>query len=153
MAAFVMVLTLGSLVTSCPAGEIETAEIVCQNSRSLFAPADSSAYRKYAPDRRVDILHLALDVTPDFKQRTVAGKVMLRFKPIAKPLDELRLDGVDLKVSAASSTEKIQGYQVTDKEIVITFEKPIPAGQQAEVTVAYSAQPAKGLYFRTAEMG
>ena len=48
---------------------------LCRWCSAQFAPAavDSPAYRKYAPDRRVDLLHLALDVTPNFKARTVAG--------------------------------------------------------------------------------
>ena len=42
------------------------------------ATPDSADYRKYAPDREIDILHLTLDVTPDFKQRTVAGSAVRR---------------------------------------------------------------------------
>src|ERR1041384_189419 len=150
---FVWLLAAAALVADRGFAENEIQQITCQKSSNFFAPADSSDYRKYAPDRKVDILHLALDVTPDFKQRTVAGTATLRFKPIASALDELRLDGIDLQVSSITSTEKVQSYQVTDKEVVITLEKPIPAGQEASVTVVYRAQPSKGLYFRTTEMG
>ena len=80
--------------------------------RCLRAPPDSPDHRKYAPDRKVDILHLALDVTPDFKQRTIAVKATLTFKPIAKPLDELQLDAIDLAVQSVNATEKVLGYQV-----------------------------------------
>ena len=93
-----------------------TQESLCKNGYALLAASDSSDYRKYAPDRKMDILHVALDVTPDFKQRTVAGTVTMKFKPIAKSLDELRLNGVDLMVSAVTSSEKIQGWQVTDRK-------------------------------------
>ena len=71
-----------------------------------LAPADSSAHRKYAPDRAIDMLHLALDVTPDFKERSVRGEATLRFKPNAKALQELSLDGMDLAVEAVTSSEK-----------------------------------------------
>ena len=98
-------------------------EILCHKSSSFFVGADSSEFRKYAPSREVDILHLKLDVTPDFKTRTVSGIATLSFKPIAKPLDELRLDGIDLSVSGITSTEKIESYQVTDEKIVIHFAK------------------------------
>jgi len=127
----------------------------CRWCAAQFAPAavDSPAYRKYAPDRRVDLLHLALDVTPDFKARTVAGTAMLTFKPIATPLEELRLDAVDLHVASVTSTEKIAAHQVTDREIVLHFAPPVPVGKEARVTVKYSAEPRKGLYFRTPEMG
>ena len=79
--------------------EAEFQNLQCAGvMRALRAPVDSPDYRKYAPDRKVDILHLALDVTPDFKQRTIAGKATLEkaftlvsaeSRPDARPL---RLD-------------------------------------------------------------
>jgi aminopeptidase N len=122
---------------------------------AAYGPAapDSPDYRKYAPDRQIDILHLTLDVTPDFKQRTVSGTATWKFKPIAKPFAELKLDGVDLNVASVTATEKVAGYQVTEDHVIITFAEPIPAGQEASVTVRYSAQPERGLYFRTPELG
>jgi aminopeptidase N len=127
-----------------------------QHHHALLAPAtpDSPNYRQYAPDRQVDILHLALDVTPDFKHRSVAGQAVIKFKPIAKPLEVLRLDAVDLNVSSVTATTELLGHQVTASEIVITFAQPIPPGRETSVTIRYAAPaPAKGLYFRTPEMG
>ena len=126
-------------------------ELVCR--QGVFAAGDSADARKYAPSREIDILHLALDVTPDFKERTVAGKVTLRFKPVAKPFQELRLDGVDLTVFSVASTEKIMGWQATDQNVIVTFEQPIAVDKEASVTIAYRAEPKQGLYFRTPEMG
>src|SRR5438093_213809 len=147
-------LTLVSLVSSLFArAETETTAIECIKSAAFLAPLDSPEHRKYAPDREIDILHLTLDVTPDFKQRTIAAKATLKFKPIAKPFQELKLDAVDLAVESLTATEKILGYQVTDKQIMVTFEQPIPPDKEASVTITYRAEPASGLYFRTPEMG
>ena len=106
--------------------ETEGAALECLKSATFLAPIDSSAHRKYAPDREVDALHLALEVTPDFKQRTVEGKATIRFKPIARPVEELKLDAVDLEVHSVTATEKIQTYQVTDEKVIVTFAEPIP---------------------------
>src|SRR5262245_20442617 len=116
----ILLICLASLSMLPLFAENESQELLCKNGHALLAQSDSSEYRKYAPDRKVDILHVALDVTPDFRQRTVAGSVTLKFKPIAKPLDELRLDGVDLTVRAVTSSEKIKGWQATDKEVIVT---------------------------------
>ncbi len=129
----------------------EGDSLLCRSS--LLVPAESSGHLKYAPSREIDILHLVLDVTPDFKARTVSGKVTLRFKPIAKPLDELRLDGIDLNVREVTSTAKLLGWQATDRNVIITFAEPLPPDQEAGVTIQYSAAPKLGLYFRTPEMG
>ena len=147
------------LLLSCCLGNFsasglgETENLECVKSAGFLAPIDSPDYRKYAPDREVNILHLALDVTPDFKQRTIEGKATLKFKPIAKPARELKLDAVDLTVHSVTATEKIQGYEVTDEKLIITFAEPIPPGREASVTITYHAEPAQGLYFRTPEMG
>ncbi len=132
---------------------IELTELQCLKSQAFLAPLDSSAHRKYAPDRQIDILHLAIDVTPDFKHRTVSGKTTLQFKPIAKPLQELRLDGVNLMVHSVDASEKVQSFQATDTTVIVTFENPIAVGKESRVTIVHSAEPRNGLYFRTPEMG
>jgi aminopeptidase N len=124
-----------------------------QASRLLPAIPGDPAPRQYAPDREVDLLHLALDILPDFRQRTIAGQATLRFKPIAQPLAELRLDATDLTVTNLSATEKMLGWQVTRDKITVTFNPPIPIAREAAVTIRYRAQPADGLFFRTREMG
>ncbi len=125
----------------------------CAASMLLSAPTNSFENPKYSPDRRIDVLHVLLDVRPDFKQRTVSGKMTMTLKPIAKPLRELSLDAVDLKINSVDSTEKIQAYQAASDKLTVTFAGEVPAGREIRVTVAYEAEPKQGLYFRTPEMG
>lgn len=120
---------------------------------AAFAPADSSDHRKYAPVREVDIRHLAIDITPDFKARTIAATTEVKFKPLAGGLRELKLDAVDLRVASVTSSEPIQAWQNTDDQIIVTFAQPLAADREATVTVQYTAEPTAGLYFRTPEMG
>src|ERR1043166_424048 len=141
------------LLTTVVRAENEEDKIYCTKSANFLVPIDSAEYRKYAPERDVQVLHLALEVTPDFKQRTIGGKTTLRFKTMAKPVQELKLDAVDLNVQTVESTEKVQHYQVAGEKLVITFAAPIPADKEAAVTITYSAEPKQGLYFRTPEMG
>ena len=108
---------------------------------------------QYAPERRVDITHVTIDVTPDFQARKVAGTTTIRFVPMARLLTELKLDAIDLDVSAVESEATIAGYSVTDEAITITFGVPILPGEERAVTVTYEAEPKQGLYFRTPELG
>ena len=110
------------LISASEAGE--NAALVCRQNAAYFSGAESTGDIKYAPDRKVDIEHVAIDVTPDFEKRTVRGEVTLTFKPIAKPLDELRLDAVDLEISEVTGSAKIKAHQNTGKEIVVTFAEP-----------------------------
>jgi aminopeptidase N len=139
--------------TSDTRAENEASSLECLKSARFLAPIDSPDHRKYAPDREVQPLHLALEVTPDFKQRTIAGRATLQFQPLVKAVQEVKLDAVDLNVVSVTSGEKIQGYQVADDKVVITFADPIPPDKQVSATITYSAEPTEGLYFRTPEMG
>ena len=116
-------------------------------------PPDWSGHRQYAPDRQAAIEHIALDITPDFQHRSISGQAVLAFHPIATPLVQLKLDAVNLDIQSVDSTEKIDAFQVTSDSLIITFAAPIPPDKKAGVTIHYSAEPQKGLLFRTPEMG
>jgi aminopeptidase N len=155
MKSFLLVLFYSTFIVYGGSGfaETESSNLECRKSVTFLAPIDSPDYRKYAPDRDVEVLHLALDVTPDFKQRTVSGKATVQFKPMVNPIREIRLDAVDLSIETVTSTERIQGFQVTEDKVIITFVDEIPANKEVGVTIAYHAEPTEGLYFRTPEMG
>jgi aminopeptidase N len=119
----------------------------------LFIAGAAIAEPQYAPDREADILHITIDVTPNFKTRTVAGTTTIKFAPISRPLTELRLNAVNLDVSSVTSSANIKGYSVTDEDITITFDPAVPVGAERTVTVVHEAEPKQGLYFRTPEMG
>lgn len=131
----------------------ETESRECLGARQLLPSEATPSGRQYAPDRVVDVLHIAIDVTPDFKDRSVTGETTIRFKPNWKPLRELRLDATKLDVRSVESSEKIQAYHATDEALTITFAQEIPAAKESSVTIRYKAVPEQGLYFRTPELG
>ncbi len=106
-----------------------------------------------SPDRVVDILHIKLDVKPDFDTETVDGIATISFTPLVKPLEELRLDGIELEVKSIKSSATVSDYAASAEDITILFEEPIEPGTEAWVEIEYSARPTKGLYFRTPKMG
>ncbi|HAV62449.1 MAG TPA: hypothetical protein DCY13_08810 [Verrucomicrobiales bacterium] len=121
---------------------------------ALYAEAAAGSGRNYAPSREIDIVHQLLDVTPDFDRHAVSGTIRIDFKPIAKPLAELKLDAVDLAIATVEASAAILGWQNTGEQLIVAFTDPIPADADAWVRVTYSAEePAKGLYFRTPAMG
>jgi aminopeptidase N len=132
------------------------AAAAAANSLAVADPhaAHEPGKRQYAPDRVADVLHIKLDVTPDFAQHTVSGTATIRFKPIAKPLKKLTLDGVNLDVSAVRPSHALQQkFSYDGKQLTIVFKQPIPVGEEATVEIDYSAEPKLGLFFRTPEMG
>jgi aminopeptidase N len=132
---------------------LATFAAVSDAAPSRRFPDQWSGQRHYAPDRDAGIRHLALDITPDFQRRTISGEAVITFQPIAKPLEQLQLDAIDLDIQSVTSSTKIQAYEVTADHLVITFAEAVAPGTEASVSIHYTAQPEKGLYFRTPEMG
>jgi len=128
-------------------------QVYCTKHAHFLAPADSPDHRKYAPSRFVDIQHLKLDITPDFKKRTVSGTTHITFKPIANPLDQLRLDAVELTFGEINASHAISGWHVSEDAVIIDFENAILPDEEAWINLEHSAEPSKGMYFRTPEMG
>jgi aminopeptidase N len=128
----------------------------CEHCAKNLLPAITKLVpgRKYARDRRIDIEHLKLDVTPDFAKRTVAGIMTMDFKPIGMPLEKLELDAVDLHVVKVTVIgAQVSDREITEDKIILTFTKPVPPETKVSVSIGYHAQPERGLYFRTPEMG
>jgi aminopeptidase N len=120
----------------------------------LPKPINPRPGRKFARDRHVDLLHLKLDVTPDFKKRSVAGSAQMRFKPIARPVRKLELDAIQLSVTGITlEGANLKEWETTAEKLVIHFANPVSAGVEVTATITYSVQPEHGLYFRTPEMG
>jgi aminopeptidase N len=123
-------------------------------TRAMLLGRELLGDRQYAPDRQVDVLHIKLDVTPDFTKRTVSGLASITVKPIAKPVSLLTLDAFDLTIkNVRCDGAKLKDTAVTRKTLQLVFAEPIPMGQVVELHIEYSAQPAAGLYFRTPEQG
>ena len=61
--------------------------------------------------------------------------------------------GVNLAIRNVQGSVEIADFVSTAEDLKITFRKPIPVGQGASVEVEYLAEPRRGLYFRTPELG
>jgi aminopeptidase N len=110
--------------------------------------------RKYARDRRVDIEHVKLEVTPDFTKRSVSTIMTMRFRPIAMPLEKLELDAVDLRISKVEVTGAMLTDQIIGEEkLTLVFAAPIPPASAVTVTITSNTEPKNGLYFKTPGMG
>ena len=128
----------------------------CQEGQSQLLPLglDLQGKYHYAPDRKVDVQHIKLDVTPDFEKRTVSGTVSITASPISKPVELLDLDAKDISVKSVQCKEaEVQDFVSTRETLQILFKTPIPVGKKFTVVIEYSAQPNAGLYFRTPAMG
>ena len=166
-ARLIVALALAPLATWRPAvGMAAEEEILCrchgllghrhgteEDDAFSSATPDSGNGRRYAPDRAVDVLHIAIDCTPDFARHTVRATTSLTFKPIARPLEELMLDGIDLTVHGATCEVPVADVATSRTHVVVRFAEPVPVDREVTLRIEHEAQPRRGLYFRTPDMG
>lgn len=141
------------LITQCLCANFFNQGLICRQHWAEGWSSIESEKQNYAPDRFVDILHFELDVTPDFKKRTIAGTAAFTFLPISKELLEFRLDAADLDITKVGGSVLVDSWENTDKALIVRFSKPVSPNRPVQLRVTYSCEPQQGLYFRTPEMG
>jgi aminopeptidase N len=147
---------LGLVCFTTVAAHAEFFGLYCAQARwAAAAPAtvESSDYLKYAPDRRVDIVNLLIDITPNFDEESITATATFTFKPLAKPLRSWKLDAEALSIDSVNSSSTVASFQNDDHALTINFADDLPVDREQTVTIAYHATPKSGMYFRTAKRG
>lgn len=107
----------------------------------------------YAPFRQVDFLSLRLEIIPYFHERRIEGKATLRFRALQPEVDTVILNAENLNITnLLISKGSIQWTQHGD-DLILQLDPPLARNEVRSITIAYSACPKRGLYFRTPELG
>lgn len=108
----------------------------------------AGARPQYGPDKLVDVLHIDLHLQPDLEKKTLDGVCTTTVEAIEDGVRALRLDAVDLAVSAVTRDGKTLPFRATSESLTIEFPEPLDAGEKVRFAIAYRAvQPRRGLYF------
>src|SRR5678816_4328832 len=102
---------------------------------------------RWAPDRVVDIQHLALVLDVDPASRSVAGTVTLRCRVLAALARWVELDAVELAIERALVGGAAAVFRHDGRKLRIELPEPAPAGAELVIAVSYRGAPRRGLYF------
>jgi aminopeptidase N len=104
---------------------------------------------KYAPDRVVDIQHIALVLDVDPAKRTVTGTATLRAAVIAQSVKVIELDAVELTIDKVT----VNGRPATFRHDGRKLRVDVPSATELTVAVEYRGAPRRGLYFTAPDDG
>ena len=119
-----------------------------------FAFPDSRP--RYAPDRVVDIEHIALEleVDPGADSPQVSGVARLRFSVLAKATQFIELDAVELDILAVTATDdRPCEFRSDGKKLRVDLGSPLEIGTRLTIAVTYRGAPRRGLYFIAPDAG
>jgi aminopeptidase N len=102
---------------------------------------------RWAPDRVVDIQHLALELAVDPATRSVAGTATLRVAVIASDARTIELDAVELTIERVTIGGAEAGFRHDGRKLRVELPAEIHAGSELVIAVAYRGAPRRGLYF------
>lgn len=102
----------------------------------------------WPPDRRFEVVHMVIDVAPDFATRSIRGEVELTLRPLGSPLHRVELDAVEMTIEQVGEPEgKTLPYSHADGRLAIRLPSPRPPGTDVRIRVRYACTPRRGLWF------
>ena len=137
LAAFTALSTTGRGVA------VVASEIICryceqEHHQLLPAGVELDGTYQYAPDRQVDVTHIKLDVTPSFGSKTVSGTASITATVLAKPLDVLRLDAVNLAIrDVRCPSQRVRDFAASTTDLQVVFAEPIAPGTSFTLEIDY----------------
>ncbi len=87
--------------------------------------------------------HLRFDV----EQKKIIGDVTESVAILRENVEALRFDSVGLTIESVTLNRAAAKFDVQPKELVVALPKKARRGDNFEVTIRYSGEPTKGLYF------
>ncbi len=114
--------------------------------KSFALPGDKP---HYAPDRDYSVIHIFGDLRLDFEQKQVSGLVTTTLAPVNDGLTDLTFDSSEMDIKSVKLGETDLKFRHASNRLQISFgeNQAVKAGQEIQLTIEYSAQPTRGLYF------
>ena len=102
---------------------------------------------KYAPDRVVDVEHLALALEVDPAAPRITGTATLTVKVIAPGTRHVTLDAVELAIEAVIADGVAVKYAHDGRQLRVDLGAPRKAGDTITLAIMYGGRPRRGIYF------
>ncbi len=101
----------------------------------------------YARDRAVDIRHVKLELNVNPEKKTLEGTVRIELTPIVDNVTRLQFDAIELDVKDVKLNGTQVNFENTGRNIVVDLDKALKTSEQVIISIKYSGQPRRGLYF------
>ena len=102
---------------------------------------------RYAPDRVIDIQHIALTLDVDPAKRQVAGVAALRGMILAPGTKQIDLDAVELTIDKVTAGGKPAPFRHDGRKLRVELPTALATGAELTLEIDYKGAPRRGLYF------
>jgi aminopeptidase N len=102
---------------------------------------------QWPPDRVVDVQHTRLDLYLDVSAARLKGTATHTVAPLRPGVRVVELDAVEMDISGVSVDGEAARFDYDGRRLAIHVPGERAEGASFEISVAYSCQPRRGLYF------
>jgi aminopeptidase N len=134
--------TKSSTTTACGAVRFILLRITFVAFNASIASASAAE-----TEQEIDVLHYAVDLSPDLESRRVSGHVTITLRNLNRSTSELRFDAGDLEVSEVLDNGLSLTYAKVDRSLRIHLRQPLGSGQIRSISITYHGSPRRGLEF------
>jgi aminopeptidase N len=113
----------------------------------LFSVAPGRADQPYAPSRDYDLQHVRTALRFDLSQRRIFGETSQDLVALRDGAREFSFDSVGLEIQAVTLDGHPATTRSSDTKLFVSLPEASHNGEKYEVTIRYTGQPKRGIYF------
>jgi aminopeptidase N len=100
-----------------------------------------------AQNASFDVLAYEARIEPDIANKSVKGKVSVKFNSLENNLSEIRLDAGALEIDAAREGKTALKYEKRESVLIISLARPAKLNEKRELEIEYHGAPRFGVRF------
>ena len=94
-----------------------------------------------------DVIEYDAQIEPDMANKSVKGKVSLRFNSLKNNLSEIHLNAGVLEIDAAREGKTALKFEKRESLLIVSLARPARVGEKREIEIEYHGTPRFGIRF------
>ncbi len=113
----------------------------------LLSVSIGRADQPYAPSRDYDLQHVKTSLRFNLDERRVIGETTQNLVALRDGVKQFGFDSAALDIQDVILNGQPAKSQTTENKLLVTLPQPTHTGDKFEITIRYSGQPHRGIYF------
>ena len=113
----------------------------------LLSASIGRADQPYAPSRDYDLQHVKTSLRFNLDERRVIGETTQNLVALRDGVKQFGFDSAALDIQDVILNGQPAKSQTTESKLLVTLPQPTHTGDKFEITIRYSGQPHRGIYF------
>ncbi len=113
----------------------------------ILSASIGRADQPYAPSRDYDLQHVKTSLRFNLEERRVIGETTQNLAALRDGVTQFGFDSAQLEIQSVTLNGQPAKFQTTDSKLLVTLPRPTRVGDKFEVTIRYTGQPKRGMYF------